>query len=119
MENNRLDAAIIDIATMKADIRSMSESFKEFKNETKDFHERQSKQLDDMARQWNEVGGVVKMVADINNRMNVIETNKKDEHKEMWQEIQNLKTWRTWLAGAGAIILGLIAIGIIKLNTLF
>lgn len=108
MDEQQMREVFIDIATMKNDIGFLKDIFRESKEETKEFHDKQTKQFDEMAKRWNEVGGSLKLMADISTRL----TNNE-------KEIAKLKAWRTAIIGGAAAILFLVNQNIIKIRNLF
>jgi len=60
----------IQVARMQSDISNLTKSFDEFRLDTKDFHRQQSQAIDEMKRQWQEMGGVMKGMVDLQRTLN-------------------------------------------------
>ncbi len=60
----------IQVARMQSDIAHLTKSFDEFRIDTKDFHKQQSQAIDEMKKQWQEVGGIITGLADIQRQVN-------------------------------------------------
>ncbi len=60
----------IQVARMQSDIAHLTKSFDEFRVDTKDFHRQQSQAIDEMKRQWQEMGGVIKGMVDMQRVLN-------------------------------------------------
>ncbi len=61
---------IIKISKMETNIEHLTKSFDEFRLDTKDFHKQQTQAIDDMKRQWQEMGGLFKGMADLQHEIN-------------------------------------------------
>ena len=68
-EDNRVQDAG-RMARMEADISHLTKSFDEFKDETKEFHERQTDMLEELKEGWQKFGGVVQGLATIQRQAN-------------------------------------------------
>lgn len=108
MSEDKLQKALIAIAGMKSDMRSLKESFDEFKDETKEYHKNQAQRLDDMAESWQEIGSFVTMV-----------TNQNKQIEELEKKVASNTKWRWILKGGMIVLSALVGLGILKINNLF
>ena len=58
------------IAVMGADIAHLKESFDEFKEETKGFHEHQTRMLDELNKKWVEFSGLFQSLTTLQRQVN-------------------------------------------------
>lgn len=61
---------LIKMSKMESNIEHLTKSFDEFRIDTKDFHKQQSQAIDDMKKQWQEMGGFMKGMADLQKNIN-------------------------------------------------
>lgn len=101
---------ITAIATMQSNIEHLTSAFDEFKRDTKEFHRTQTLAIDDMKRQWQEVGGFISSLSAIQ-----VQVNKNSEwlslHKSELEEIieerkDNKKRFWDFVWKFGWIVLG-------------
>lgn len=68
------------IATMGSDIKHLKESFDEFKEDTKQFHEKQTEMLDELKAEWQKFGGLIQGLTSLQHQVN--------EHEKFIAEIK-------------------------------
>lgn len=98
------------IATMGSDIKHLKESFDEFKDDTKQFHEKQTEMLDELKAEWQKFGGLIQGLTSLQHQVNEHEkfiSEYKHPIKEMVEDKKdNKKRWRdlAWKWGAILVI---------------
>lgn len=79
---------------MGSDIKHLKESFDEFKEDTKKFHEKQTEMLDELKAEWQKFGGLVQGVASIQAQVNEHDkfiTEIKEHVRDMIEERKDTK----------------------------
>lgn len=109
MQDAKFQQVIEDIATMKSEFHSLHTAFAEFKQDTKEFHKTQTEKFDELARTWQEFGGVIKMAADNAREIRELEKVHRNDMKEANEKIESLNSWRNKLLGAYAFLLLIVA----------
>lgn len=71
-----------DIATMQSDISHLTKAFDEFKEDTKEFHKKQSEAIDKLHSTYQEISGMLNLVSDLRTEvgLNTEWRTKNDEH---------------------------------------
>lgn len=84
-----LDESVeVKVGKIEVSMENLGKSFIEFKKDTKNFHTRQTEKLDAIAKDWNNISGSLKGMADIRQALNDLEA-KVEKYNPMLDEIQD------------------------------
>lgn len=81
-----MNSTEVQIAKMQSDIEHLAKSFDEFKEDTKEFHKKQSLLIDEWAKFRQEFGGITKLIADLR-AMTQVNTEWRVEHQHSIEKI--------------------------------